>query len=334
MQILNPLYDNAFKYLMEDSNIAKIILSVILNTKVIDLQAKPQETSFANGLLRFDYKAVIRDEKGEDKTILIEVQKYNSPNPIKRFREYLGINYARTETIKTKHGTKEQALPLVAIYILGFNLSEFDCRAIRYDNIPYDIVAQKPLKVNSKFGELLTHKCYILIANEKNKSSQDTLVEKLLNLFIQKLIGEKINPVIEIDEENYKNELLPIIERLKRATLDSELLRKVQVEQDYIDSRIEKEQQLEEAKQREREAKQREEEAKQREEEAKQREEEAKQRERKAKQREEEERLQKEEAKRRLAKKMLKYGELMEDIIKETGLTEEEIRKLNNIQSK
>ncbi len=126
MKILNPLYDNSFKFLMEDNNVAKTVLSIILDTEVISLQAKPQETSLPNGVFRFDYKAVIQDKNGEYKTVLIEVQKYNSPNPIKRFREYLGINYSRTETIKTKEGDKEQALPLVAIYILGFDIFNFN----------------------------------------------------------------------------------------------------------------------------------------------------------------------------------------------------------------
>ncbi len=87
-----------------------------------------------------------------------------------------------------------------------------------------------------------------------------------------------------------------------------------------IEEKFEKERlQKEEAKQREEEAKQREEEAKQREEEAKQREEKAKQREEEAKQREE-------EAKQKLAKKMREYGEPIENIVKYTGLTEDEIK--------
>jgi len=56
--------------------------------------------------------------------------------------------------------------------------------------------------------------------------------------------------------------------------------------------------------------------------------EEAKQREEEAKQREEEERLQKKNTQIKLARKMLKYQEAIEDIIAETGLTKEEIENL------
>jgi predicted transposase/invertase (TIGR01784 family) len=47
-----------------------------------------------------------------------------------------------------------------------------------------------------------------------------------------------------------------------------------------------------------------------------------------AKEREEDERRQKEEVRRKLAQKMLKYGEPIEEIIKETGLSHDEIEKL------
>ncbi len=300
MQILNPLYDNAFKYLMEDNNIAKTVLSIILDTNIISLQARPQETILHNGLFRFDYKAVIQEENSETKTVLVEVQKYNSPNPIKRFRGYLGTNYARTETVQTADGEIEVTLPLVSVYILGYDLPEFDCRIIRIDNTPYDIVGQKILNVRSKFVEQLTHKCYILLAQNEGKTSKATLVEQLLDLFIQKLKGEKSNPVIEIAEEVYHNELIPIIERLKRATLDDELLRKVQLEQDFIDNETSKDQLLDEALKRE-----------------------------------EEERRQKEEAKKRekmlqhnFAKRMLKQKVAIEEIVQVTGLCEAEIKKL------
>ncbi len=293
MQILNPLYDSAFKYLMEDNNIAKIILSIILDADVVSLQAKPQETSVNNGLMRFDYKAVVQYATGEYKTILIEVQKYNSPNPIRRFRKYLGLNYTLTETILTEDGEKEDALPLVAVYILGFDLSEFDCRIVRVDNRFYDVVGEKILNVKSNFVEKLNHTSYILIAKNKNVTFKNTLVEQLLELFIQKMQGEESNFIIEISEQNFNEKLIPVIERLKRATLDEDLLRKVELEQDYIDTEISKNQQLKEAI---------------------------------AKL--EEERRQKEETKINFAKKMLEYGEPISAIIEATGLDEEAIKKL------
>ncbi len=307
MKILNPLYDNAFKYLMESDNIAKLVLSIILDTEILTLDALPQETTFYKGelqLFRFDYKAVIKDENNETKTVLVEVQKYNSPNPISRFRNYLASNYARHETIKTKDGETTKMLPLVAIYILGFGFSNLDNRAVKVLPQVVDMMTNEVIEVKNNFIDLLNHKSYILVAkdNQKVKTGHSILLEQLIKLFIQKFTGETANIVIDIDEEQFQSELLPIIERLKLATLNGELLRKVQMEQDYIDEEISKEQLLAESLEREKEERKLKEEAKQREEKAKQ----------------------------KLAKKMIKYGEAIEEIIAETGLSAEEIKQLKN----
>ena len=43
MIIANPIYDTAFKYLMEDTNIAMGIISRIIGQKIIQIDFKPQE---------------------------------------------------------------------------------------------------------------------------------------------------------------------------------------------------------------------------------------------------------------------------------------------------
>ena len=42
MVIANPIYDTVFKYLMEDLDIAKGVLSIILNTEIVELNVKSQ----------------------------------------------------------------------------------------------------------------------------------------------------------------------------------------------------------------------------------------------------------------------------------------------------
>jgi len=46
MKIVNPLYDIAFKYLMENNRLAKKVLGVILETEVEELVLSQQETVF------------------------------------------------------------------------------------------------------------------------------------------------------------------------------------------------------------------------------------------------------------------------------------------------
>ena len=62
MKVANAIYDVVFKYLLEDRNIAKLLLSGLLQTEVLDLELKPQEYSIpVSGrsltVYRIDFKA-------------------------------------------------------------------------------------------------------------------------------------------------------------------------------------------------------------------------------------------------------------------------------------
>jgi len=43
MQIANPIYDVVFKYLMEDSKIAKLLISSIIKQEIEIIDFRPQE---------------------------------------------------------------------------------------------------------------------------------------------------------------------------------------------------------------------------------------------------------------------------------------------------
>lgn len=78
--IANPIYDVVFKYLLEDLDIVRELLSTILNEEIIHLEVKPQEKTrefFPERLhiMRFDFKAVIKTANGETKKVLVELQK-------------------------------------------------------------------------------------------------------------------------------------------------------------------------------------------------------------------------------------------------------------------
>ena len=82
MIIANPIYDIVFKYLMEDADIAKGLLSVILNVEVTELSLRPQEMSSESVvkdipliIYRLDFVAVIKTNNGTHQKVLIELQK-------------------------------------------------------------------------------------------------------------------------------------------------------------------------------------------------------------------------------------------------------------------
>ena len=76
MVIANPIYDSVFKYLMEDLEIARDLLSVLLKENILSVEVKAQETSVelashSIAILRMDFKALILPQKGKKKKVLI-----------------------------------------------------------------------------------------------------------------------------------------------------------------------------------------------------------------------------------------------------------------------
>jgi len=68
MQIANPLYDVAFRYLMEDLESARILLSALLGKTVVTLQLTPTEYAIALEkqnltVYRMDFAATVRRQQ-------------------------------------------------------------------------------------------------------------------------------------------------------------------------------------------------------------------------------------------------------------------------------
>jgi hypothetical protein len=78
--IANPIYDSAFKYLLEDNEVARELLSAILDEQIVSIEVKPQETTtesadYGVNILRLDFKAVVKTAADERRKVLIELQK-------------------------------------------------------------------------------------------------------------------------------------------------------------------------------------------------------------------------------------------------------------------
>jgi len=310
MRIVNPLYDQAFKYLMDNESVAKKVLSLILEQDIISLQSKPQEIKLLDKtrmipLSRFDFKAVVRTPENTHKNILIEVQKSNNPDPIMRFRRYLGKNYIKQETYIDENGKEVKGpLPIITVYFLGYSLPEYDNVALVVNNRVMDATTKEEIEKKNDFVELLTHPSYILQVT-KLPEKRRTKLERFLSFFDQSRKTDD-DFVLEIDGEEIAD-LEEIANYLHRGTLDEELLNSLAYEEDYDESVKKLEDELEDERRQKEEAKQREAHAIQREADAK---------------------LREQQAMLKLAAKMKRYGESIEDIMRETGLTEQEIKNL------
>jgi len=321
LRIFNPIYDQAFKYLLDNNEIAKKILYLILDKEIVQLQMQNVETpvNTKDGVLisRYDFKAVIRDETGEMQKVLIELQKYKTSNVIDRFRDYLGQNLSREDTFVDEKGqTITEHLPIISVYILGYDIPVIPTRLLRVDNKYFDGIRKIDIdEIKDDLIKFLTPQMVVLLVGEKkNYKWQGTPIESFIRLFHQKNIGEAKNIFIEIDDSDVKDPIVKeIANRLYEATLNEQLQRQMRAEKDYEETyknNLDKDIEIQDLK-------------KQKEEERKQKEE--------ARQREEEERRQKEEARQKLfesVREMKKFGMPIELIIKATGLSKDNIEQL------
>jgi hypothetical protein len=187
MIIANPIYDVVFKYLLEDGEIARGLLSAILGEEVLSLDFKPQETSAETtgsvSILRFDFKAVLRTREGGRKKVLIELQKAKQMLDVMRFRRYLGENYRREDEVSDEEGRMEKIpLPIITIYFLGFVLENIPQPVVKVNREYRDVITQEVIEVKEDFVELLTHDSY-LIQLKRLEGRARTQLERVLELF-------------------------------------------------------------------------------------------------------------------------------------------------------
>ena len=247
MEIANPIYDVAFKYLMEDNDIARLIISTIIKQNVISLELRPQESTVelqigSLTVYRLDFAAKIETDQGL-KTVLIEIQKAKLPTDVMRFRKYLGEQYQGEENtykikVIRKHlGKMEEeetkAIPILSIYFLGYPLEHFHIPVIRVQRDCYNDATNEKLVGREEFIECLTHDSYI-IQVPYLRDDQKTEVEKMLGVFDQ---SKKTSDhrVLNIREEEYPEKYRPIIRRLQRAISEPGFRKKMDLEDEVID---------------------------------------------------------------------------------------------------
>ena len=134
MQIANPIYDVVFKYLMQNNEIAILILSTILEEEILALDLLPQETAItlenrSFTVYRLDFAALIKTSGGEERHVVIEIQKAKFAADIMRFRRYLGDQYKKRFPVEGEKAPK--AIPIISIYFLGYKLEHATSSVIK-----------------------------------------------------------------------------------------------------------------------------------------------------------------------------------------------------------
>jgi hypothetical protein len=316
MIIANPIYDVAFKRLLENNRVAKFLVGTILDCKIITLEHIVQEhTNFDDAgrltLYRMDFAATIETKDEGVKRVIIELQKAKNLSDVYRFREYLGGEYTKSK------------FPIIAIYILGFNLSVDAPAFVAYPEYE-DLRTREKLKIHDHFVEHLTHKAYFVQA-KRIKQNISTRLDTLLSIFGQENFISADKTVKDFPAEVDCPEMKEILNILHYVAVDAEARKELDKEiyyQNYVENMFgEKDRELAETKEKlEVTGKKLEEADKAREESDKAREESDR----------ELQKHKKEQAEflRKMAKELKLAGVSLEKISKSTGMTAEEIEGL------
>jgi hypothetical protein len=239
MILANPIYDVVFKYLLEDLSIARDLLSVITGENIVSVEVKPQESvvevSAGLRVFRYDFKAIIRNNDGTYKKVLIELQKAKVLLDVMRFRSYLGDNYSKADEFFNEETQKQesQPLPILTIYMLGFRLERVPTAALKVGRTFFDLITGQvmmPLELEP-FIELLTHDSYI-IQLKRLKNPIKTRLERVLRLFDQstKLTNDQHKLEYEPDPNETDSLVHRIMERLTRAVADDQMRLRMRIE--------------------------------------------------------------------------------------------------------
>jgi hypothetical protein len=246
IQIANPIYDIVFKYMMEDNDVAKLLLSSIIGSEVTYLDPRPQEYSETNvsaimgiyaKVYRLDFAARIETAEGS-KLILIEIQKASDWNDIMRFRNYLGKQYCNpNNTIKIKEGKEEKtiALPIYTLYFLDTDAGIDGVPVVEVNTVLRDVATGKIIKERSRFIESLYHRGWIVQVKHL-KEPRRTELEQLLSIFDQSKYTTNIH-ILNINEAEFPEKYRPLIRRLKKAASNPKIQKKMENE-DLINDQI------------------------------------------------------------------------------------------------
>ena len=237
-RIANPIYDGAFKYLLDDNRVARLFLSTMIGEEIVELTFRPTEhrTDVEQRnvtVFRIDFAARIALPNGGEKLVIIEIQKAKFASDIMRFRKYLGRQYLSKENSYTVNG-ELRAMPILSIYLLGHSLEHTESPVIRVVRQYLDATGREHIARQEDFIESLTHDSIIVqIPHLKQRRQND--LESLLGIFDQSQKDPADAHTLSIREEDYPEKFHGVIRRLIKAISEPDVRETMEVEDDYLE---------------------------------------------------------------------------------------------------
>jgi len=237
-RIANPIYDGAFKYLLDDNKVARLFLSTMIGEEIVELTFRPTEhrTDVEQRnvtVFRIDFSARIALPNGGEKLVIIEIQKAKFASDIMRFRKYLGRQYLSKENSYMVNG-ELRAMPILSIYLLGHSLEHTESPVIRVIRQYLDATGREQIAHQEDFIESLTHDSIIVqIPHLKQRRQND--LESLLGIFDQSQKDPADAHTLSIREEDYPKKFHGVIRRLIKAISEPDVRETMEVEDDYLE---------------------------------------------------------------------------------------------------
>jgi len=249
MIIANPIYDTVFKRLMENRRVARFFVETLIGEPIEEIAMMPKEYTYEKrskqqkkhihavdeneeyvilSVIRYDFVATIRNAAGENKKVLIEIQKSSKPTDLMRFRTYLGEQYKLQDVVEVATGKVEKALPIISIYLLGFTIPKINTPAIKVDRTYINMIDKTVIKQKSKWIESLTHDGYF-VQIPRIKGRPRTLLEKLLSVFEQNYFVDERETTKEYEYPLDNKNMEEMVEMLKYAAADPRTKREMEV---------------------------------------------------------------------------------------------------------
>jgi hypothetical protein len=221
---------------MDDIDAAKSIISAIIDQEILELVSLPQETVVFSekqkiSSIRVDFTAIVTTENGKKRKIRIEMQKARLLSDIKRFRQYLGENYIKSDHLQEN----DLQLPFTCIYFLGYSTGI--TFPILSNTVEFkEAFNGEKIEEMDTFMELLTHNTHLIYIENLSEDIRKHPLFKLLSVFDQKYHKEGLpGYYLESDEfdEIVEPKLKHLIMRLQQAALEKSLLEKAKMEEDF-----------------------------------------------------------------------------------------------------
>lgn len=239
--IANPIYDSVFKFLMEDPEVARVILSELLQREVVEVVMKNNEyTKKVNGsisVFRIDFGARVRDCNGNIENVNIELQKAWLTTEIMRFRNYLAEQYAdkNNRFVISDKPLKDKPLHIVNIYLLGHEVENLENAVTyvypkMYDQHGNDILT--PIK-NVDFVNELVHDAIIVQIPKISKMEIKTKLDRLLSIFDQEFVMPKSTHNLIVESTDYDRDYKCVFNRLLLANADEQIAKEMQLDDEY-----------------------------------------------------------------------------------------------------